>query len=169
MGVPVVIAENGFGMPVRAVEKNAPVLVVSENGFGIPIVLSDLGQPFVVTGAVPVDPVHAFTMTAGAGDLGYNGYSDGTFFPEMGAISNQPIDGETMMALIRIPESDSTALYFNSDLTGLLAGSTLVIDGVDCPLVEANWEEPFMAATYDTPGVIFEDGESYDIEIVLVP
>lgn len=51
MGVPVVIAENGLGMPVRAVESGAPVLQVAENGFGIPIVLSDLGAPFIVLGA----------------------------------------------------------------------------------------------------------------------
>ena len=47
-GIPVVIAENGFGTPVRPVDSNAPVMTVAENGFGMPIVISDLGAPFVV-------------------------------------------------------------------------------------------------------------------------
>lgn len=53
MGVPVVISTNGFGRPVKVVEKNAPVLEVSPNGFGIPIVLSDLGAPFILQGGGP--------------------------------------------------------------------------------------------------------------------
>ena len=53
MGVPVVISTNGFGRPVKVVEKNAPVLEVSPNGFGIPIVLSDLGRRLSFKAAVP--------------------------------------------------------------------------------------------------------------------
>lgn len=53
MGIPVVIATNGRGIPVRAVEKNAPVMEISPNGFGQPIVLSDLGAPYIVRGAGP--------------------------------------------------------------------------------------------------------------------
>lgn len=53
MSIPVVVAENGFGIAVRPVEENAPAMVVAENGFGIPIVISDLGQPFVVEGLTP--------------------------------------------------------------------------------------------------------------------
>ena len=50
MSIPVVIAENGFGMPVRPVERNAPAKHKAENGLGIPIVISDLGTPFIVNG-----------------------------------------------------------------------------------------------------------------------
>lgn len=50
MGIPVVISTNGYGVPIREVEKNAPVLEISENGYGMPIVLSDLGAPAVING-----------------------------------------------------------------------------------------------------------------------
>lgn len=50
-GVPVVIAENGYGFPVRPVESGAPLLTVSTNGFGAPIVIDEThGTPFVVEG-----------------------------------------------------------------------------------------------------------------------
>lgn len=53
MTIPVVIAENGFGIPVRPVEANAPPMQVADNGLGTPIVISDLGTPFIVNGYVP--------------------------------------------------------------------------------------------------------------------
>lgn len=49
-GIPVVIAANGIGTPVRAVGTGAPLLTVAPNGFGAPIVISDLGAPFIVDG-----------------------------------------------------------------------------------------------------------------------
>lgn len=52
-GVPVVIAENGLGFPVRPVEANAPVMTIAKNGLGAPIVISDLGAPFIVQGLEP--------------------------------------------------------------------------------------------------------------------
>lgn len=48
-GVPVVIVESG-GMPVTAVEANAPVMTVATNGFGIPITLVDNAAPFIIEG-----------------------------------------------------------------------------------------------------------------------
>lgn len=57
MGVPVVISETGFGIPVRAVESGAPVLTVAANGFGVPVVLTDRGAPFVVEGGAPPAPM----------------------------------------------------------------------------------------------------------------
>lgn len=56
MSVPVVIAANGLGMPVRPVDRNAPAMQIAENGMGIPIVISDLGAPFVVEGYTPAEP-----------------------------------------------------------------------------------------------------------------
>lgn len=50
-GFPVVIAANGLGIPVVAVEANAPAAVVAANGFGIPIVIvEENGIPLVVSG-----------------------------------------------------------------------------------------------------------------------
>ena len=53
MGIHVVIAENGLGIPVRPVDANAPSMTIAANGIGAPIVISDLGTPFIVNGYVP--------------------------------------------------------------------------------------------------------------------
>lgn len=52
-GAPVVISTNGYGLPVKPVDEDAPVLTVAANGFGTPIVISDWGAPFIVEGYVP--------------------------------------------------------------------------------------------------------------------
>lgn len=52
-GIPVVIAENGMGFPVKPVDANAPSMTIADNGQGAPIVISDLGAPFIVEGYVP--------------------------------------------------------------------------------------------------------------------
>ena len=50
-GFPVVIAENGLGIPVIPVEENAPSAVIAENGLGAPIVLVEKnGTPMIITG-----------------------------------------------------------------------------------------------------------------------
>lgn len=56
MPIPVVVAENGRGIPVRPVEARAPSMIVAENGRGVPIVISDLGAPFIVRGLTPPEP-----------------------------------------------------------------------------------------------------------------
>lgn len=55
-GIPVVIADNGLGMPVRPVDDNAPVLTIADNGLGAPIVISDDGAPFIIEGYEPPEP-----------------------------------------------------------------------------------------------------------------
>lgn len=45
--MPVVIAANGFGIPVTDVASGAPLAVISANGMGIPIVL-------VASGGIPM-------------------------------------------------------------------------------------------------------------------
>lgn len=62
--IPVVIAENRRGVPVRPVDAGAPVITVAENGLGAPIVLSDRGAPFVVEGLAPV--THFYVDPAGS-------------------------------------------------------------------------------------------------------
>lgn len=50
-GFPVVIAENGFGIPVIPVEGNAPHATVAPNGLGMPIVIVEAnGIPLVIDG-----------------------------------------------------------------------------------------------------------------------
>ena len=65
MAIPVTIATNGLGLPVRAVDGGAPVMQVASNGLGLPIVLSDLGAPFVVLGVEPLPDV-APVMSGGS-------------------------------------------------------------------------------------------------------
>ena len=45
--MPVVIAANGFGIPVTDVADGAPLAIISANGYGVPIVL-------VVSGGIPM-------------------------------------------------------------------------------------------------------------------
>jgi len=48
--MPVVIAANGFGIPVTDVADGAPLAIISANGYGIPIVLvASGGIPVIVT------------------------------------------------------------------------------------------------------------------------
>lgn len=58
-GIPVVIATNGIGIPVKPVlvgdlnRGRAPVMTIATNGQGTPIVISDKGTPFVIEGYTP--------------------------------------------------------------------------------------------------------------------
>lgn len=59
-GIPVVIATNGIGLPVRPVDASvaAPLMTTAPNGIGAPIVISDNGTPFIVEdGVTPITPV----------------------------------------------------------------------------------------------------------------
>lgn len=48
--MPVIIAANGYGIPVIDVADGAPLAVIATNGYGIPIVLvASGGIPLVVT------------------------------------------------------------------------------------------------------------------------
>lgn len=65
MSIPVVIAENGHGLPVRAVEADAPVLTVAGNGLGAPVVISERGAPFVIEGLGPSGQAQMLADDAG--------------------------------------------------------------------------------------------------------
>lgn len=57
MAIPVVLAANGLGVPVVAVEANAPSAIVAENGLGAPVVLVEKnGAPLVISGLPEPDP-----------------------------------------------------------------------------------------------------------------
>lgn len=57
MSKPVVIANNGRGVPVIAVSANAPPAIVADSGRGVPIVLVDVnGQPMIVSNLPPPPP-----------------------------------------------------------------------------------------------------------------
>ena len=49
--IPVVITENGLGLPVMPVDSGAPAAVVATNGLGTPIVIVEKnGTPLAVSG-----------------------------------------------------------------------------------------------------------------------
>src|SRR5690606_769819 len=123
------IAENGRGLPVRPVEKNAPLLSVVETGLGIPVVISDKGVPFILDGYHPEPPPSV--MTAGQDAEGTStGFSDGTVIKEsFGSLSAEPVDGFPVVALAASALSLVVAL--GGDATGVVDGMTLWIDGVE--------------------------------------
>lgn len=52
-GIPIVIAENGYGIPVNPVASGAPLMTAASNGLGAPIVITENGAPFIVEGLAP--------------------------------------------------------------------------------------------------------------------
>ncbi|MBX3596022.1 MAG: hypothetical protein KF874_00495 [Rhizobiaceae bacterium] len=54
--IPVVVSENGLGVPVRPVDSGAPAMTVAANGLGMPVFISDRGAPFVVNGQAMIWP-----------------------------------------------------------------------------------------------------------------
>lgn len=98
-GIPVVIASNGRGIPVKQVESGAPVMTVAANGLGTPIVFSDRGTPFIVEGGV--DPISPILMTNRINQMGFNGYtdSDGVDLNSNGRISIYNQTGATVTKL----------------------------------------------------------------------
>lgn len=135
MGIPVVIAENGKGVPVRPVEDNAPVMTVAENGFGSPIVISDLGAPFVVEGiAPPIDwNWQTFSMTNGGDGVQWVGYSVGGATlpnPAFGSISNEPTDKATLLAFYQDTASGVVLSVFSGEWETELAGLEVSLGGL---------------------------------------
>lgn len=135
MGIPVVIAENGQGFPVRPVEDNAPVMTVAENGLGAPVVISELGAPFVVEGiAPPIDwNWQTFSMTNGGDGVQWVGYSVGGATlpnPAFGSISNEPTDKATLLAFYQDTASGVVLAVFSGEWETELAGLEVSLGGL---------------------------------------
>lgn len=135
MGIPVVIAENGQGIPVKPVEDNAPVMTVAENGLGAPIVISELGAPFIVEGVVP--PIEwnwqTFSMTNGGDGVQWVGYSVGGDTlpnPAFGSISNEPTDKATLLAFYQDTASGVVLAVFSGEWETELAGLEVSLGGL---------------------------------------
>lgn len=164
MSIPVVIAENGLGAPVIAVEANAPSAVVAENGLGTPIVLVETnGAPFVVQG-LPVYP-QSFTMVAGTVDTGDFGYSVGVVGNEAGSIDREPIPDSGLVVLVT--GSQNLVAFPDDDaVLELLTGKSLYVDGIEYPFT-IDWAAGggYVQAGWTTGAPVFADSESYLIEI----
>lgn len=166
-GIPVVIAENGLGAPVKPVDEGAPVMTIADNGLGAPIVISDNGAPFIVEGYSP-DGWRSFVLDAGeleyqgepTGGVGFgNGENDFTG----GQIDREPIPNHY---IIYIDEYDGV-LYFSvsGDVADEMNSRTLYIDGTPVDIADPAYYhegDDYTTAQYEPYG--FVAGNSYVIE-----
>jgi len=160
-GFPVVISDNGVGIPVRPVESNAPPMSVSDSGFGSPIVISDRGAPFVVEGYTPPDPPiiqQPFTMLAGTGQ-GITGY----FPPSVGSISDEPLPQFPVIAIYST--GSLVQIVLSGDCEIYLQGTTPIFSGFDLGDKVGDWECPSGSVTFCTFNTtdVFVDGSSYNV------
>lgn len=156
MSAPVVIATNGLGLPVKAVDADAPTLTVAANGMGVPIVLSDIGAPFVVEGLEPdeetftatftddqllaIGPVSAVSITRVSGspvtvslyDSAFSASGTALFSQLMSALDVEPLDLEFINGIYATVEAGGLGpeLVTNGTFDTDVAGWTAQLDGV---------------------------------------
>lgn len=131
-GVPVVIAENGFGIPINPVESNAPSMQVATNGRGVPIVISENGAPFIVQG-LPVPPAFdwaQFQFTSGTDGAQWIGYSDGGADrpqPAFGTMASQPTTVTNLLAIYDDTASGNYIAVFAGDYLSLMSNLPMTV------------------------------------------
>lgn len=160
-GIPVVISDHGI--PVRAVERGAPVMTVSDTG--IPIRLSDHGTPFVVEGLSPsVITFQTFNMTAGQ-EGQWIGYSTGvptTPQPSFGSIDRQASPETDLLAFYDDTASGVFLVVFQGNYVTQLAELQLsiggfVVDSFSFELISGNTWVRFNGIPGDlSPGATYE-------------
>lgn len=142
-GIPVVISDNGI--PVRPVERGAPVMTVAAQG-GLPIRISDLGVPFIVQGLAPnVITFQTFDMTAGQ-EGQWIGYSTGvptTPQPAFGSIDRQASPDTNLLAFYDDTASGVFLAVFEGNHITQLAELQLsiggfVVDSFEFELISGN-------------------------------
>lgn len=167
MGIPAVISSNGYGLPIRPVLANAPVMTLSSNGFGTPIVISDNGAPFILQGYDPEDfwDWQTFSLTNGDGGQ-WVGYSDGGATrpqPAFGSISAQPTSRTKLLALYDDTASGVVLAVFAGNYVSQLDGLQISIGGYvlnsfEVELISGNTWVRFE----DMPGV-WTPGDVYEV------
>lgn len=137
-GVPVVIAENGLGLPVHPVEADAPLLKIAENGLGAPIVIVDdpKSPPFIIDGYSPTPPItlQSFeldSMSGNGGDFGY-------YHTIYGDINPEPLEGFTLIEFAW-RSSSYLQIAFQGNVMEYVEGVSPVIDGVDIGEMTTPW------------------------------
>lgn len=166
-GVPAVISSNGYGLPVRPVFANAPVMTLASNGFGTPIVISDSGSPFIIEGYDPEDfwDWQEFDLTNGDGGQ-WVGYSDGGATrpqPAFGSISAQPTSRTALLALYDDTASGVVLAVFAGNYVSQLEGLQIsiggfVLESFEVELISGNTWVRFD----DMPGV-WTPGDVYQV------
>lgn len=138
MSIPVVVASNGLGLPVRQVDGGAQVMQVATNGLGVPIVLSSLGVPFVVRGLGPdVEPISAMYGTQ-AGQV-----------PMRLQSSQAVMSGENVQS---VPNAGGAGAAF--DLIAGTAAITRTADGKAMDLTPEEWLRFSNAPTNSYPDLM---------------
>lgn len=160
-GVPVVIAANGLGFPVKPVDSGAPLMTVADNGLGSPIVISDRGAPFIVDGYTPPEPPiipQPFTMLAGT-----IGQQTGYYPPSVGSISGEPLPQFPVLGIVS--NGINVQIILSGDCVIYLQGTTPIFSGFDLGEKVGDWEYisgEWTVCTFTTTDV-FVDGASYDV------
>lgn len=114
--------------------------------------------------AAPVGGDGSFNMTAGEFAGAIRGYFPGLGF---GSINTEPFAGETLNLLIS--GSGSNGIAFAGDLTAMLAGLTVWVDGVEYPFDGQDWAydsgEDQTTGAWDVAGPVFANTVTYFVEI----
>jgi hypothetical protein len=125
--IPVVISQNGFGIPVKAVDDGAPTMQVAENGFGIPVVISDRGIPFVVLGLLP-PPITI--LTPGIAYIEAEGQSNITGFNSVDALPSAQLKTYANVSAFELTSGLGTTATVVDRLPYTLVPDGQTIDGV---------------------------------------
>lgn len=117
--------------------------------------------------------VYTTTMAAGFA-LSAFGYTRSPWVPpayEIGSISNQPIPGQTLVALYYSPGAGGSTIGFSGHIAATLSGLKIWVNGVQYPFT-TDWQEISPAEGNFTQGLWtggaapqFEEFSFYDIEI----
>lgn len=136
-GIPVVLAQNGFGLPVNPVESNALSMQVATNGRGTPIVISERGAPFILRAF----DWAAFQFTAGADGVQWIGYSDGGADrpqPAFGTLAGQPTTVTNLLAIYDDTASGNYIVVFSGDYLSLMSSLPMTIGSTTYTPFDAN-------------------------------
>lgn len=129
-GIPVVISDNGYGIPVTPVESGAPSMIVSENGLGTPIVITGNGAPFVVDASAPQPPLwQSFFIIAGNNPFGWGYAIPPLVSAPLGEIIGEPYEGSQLISFFEAPDDSRVIVCFSGDVVSQLSGHTFNING----------------------------------------
>lgn len=129
-GIPVVISENGYGIPVTPVESGAPSMTVAKDGLGTPIVITENGAPFVVDVSAPQPPLwQSFFIVAGNNPFGWGYAIPPLVSAPLGYIIGEPYEGGDLISFFEAPDDSRVIVCFSGDVVSQLSGHTFNING----------------------------------------
>lgn len=107
-----------------------------------------------------------FNMTAGDFSEAVQGYSDGTQVTAFGSIDVEPIPGNDLSALFT---GVSDGISFHGDVTSIVTGLTVWVDGVEYPFDGFDWVyssgSDLTSGVWNVGGPVFVNTAIYLVEI----